>query len=349
MTMQGTAPLTLTAASAVAGARRRRSVPIQPLFTAAVVLGVLVYVQGNSFHEDLFLLSATYSLLALGLYIPFVMTGALSMAYSAYLSIGGYAVARIATETGLPVLLGVVFGAAISAVVAVLVGLVTSRLSSFYLAAVTLLFAGAFEAWVLDTKGITNGASGIGGIRGFSAFGTELTRSQYLAVATVTVWILACGINRMRSGNFGIALRARHEVPIAVEAGGIKVTTLTLISLALGAAIASMGGALFTAYNGSISPETFTLPVVFLAVFMPLLGGRNNAWGAVLGAGIVVYSQFNFTWFEGTGTLMFSLAVLFVLLVAPNGILGLITAGWRTGLRVAGRSRSSSEGGGDDG
>jgi branched-chain amino acid transport system permease protein len=80
------------------------------------------------------------------------------------------------------------------------------------------------------------------------------------------------------------------------------VSTLTLISLAAGAAIASVGGALFTSYNGAVGPETFTLPVVFLAVFMPLLGGQQSAWGAVLGALVVVYSSFNFTWFEETGT-----------------------------------------------
>ena len=130
------------------------------------VVASLLYVQGNAYHQDLLMLMATYGLLALGMYIPFIMAGSLSLAYTVYLTVGGYSVAWISHHTDLPIVVGIVIGAVLSAVIAVILGFATRRLSSFYLAAVTLLFAEAFDTWLVDAEGITNGASGFSGVAG---------------------------------------------------------------------------------------------------------------------------------------------------------------------------------------
>ena len=61
---------------------------------------------------------------------------------------------------------------------------------------------------------------------------------------------------------------------------------LTSVALAIGAAVAAIGGGLFTYSVGSVTPETFTLNLVFLAIFMPLIGGAGTPWGAVVGAAL---------------------------------------------------------------
>jgi branched-chain amino acid transport system permease protein len=143
------------------------------------------------------------------------------------------------------------------------------------------------------------------------------------------VWLCALVVSRLNRSPFGVATRATREVPVAVEAAGISTTGLTLFCFAVGAAIASIGGGLFATVNRSVGPETFTLTIVFLAIFMPLLGGQGSAWGAVAGAVLVVIFTFRLTIFRGTGTLVFALAVLIVLIAAPKGILGYIAEGGR--------------------
>ncbi|WP_084262829.1 branched-chain amino acid ABC transporter permease [Actinomadura formosensis] len=299
------------------------------LGTLVLTLGVIAWAGGDLFRQDLALLGATYALLALGMYLPFNLAGALSLAYSAYVAIGGYAVGLVATETGWPLPVAYLLGAVASAVLAVVLGFATRRLSGFYLAAVTLLFGVAFQSFLLDAKEITGGALGIGSIRPLTLFGGEVDRRSFIALTLLVVWIVAVAVDRVRRSPFGVALQSSRDVPAAVEAAGIGVPALRLTVLGAGAAIASVGGGLFTTANQTIGPDTFTLSLVMLAIFMPLLGGQGSAWGAVLGAVLVVELTFNLQIFERAGSLIFGIAVLAVLLIAPRGILGYAGQGAR--------------------
>jgi branched-chain amino acid transport system permease protein len=78
--------------------------------------------------------------------------------------------------------------------------------------------------------------------------------------------------------------------------------------------------------NG-IQPDDFTISIVFLAIFMPILGGTGTPWGAVLGAAIVVEFTVNIPSFTAGGLLLVSLAVLVVMLVAPQGVLSYLDSG----------------------
>jgi branched-chain amino acid transport system permease protein len=75
---------------------------------------------------------------------------------------------------------------------------------------------------------------------------------------------------------------------------------------------------------GSVSPDTFKLDLVFLAIFMPLLGGSGTPWGAVLGAVIAVELTLNLNIpnVNLSGTLILAVGVLIVMLVAPRGVIG---------------------------
>lgn len=302
---------------------------LSPLLALVAGVALLAWAAGNPFNQDLFALTATYSLLALGMYIPFVLAGSLSMAYPAYLALGGYAVALVATRTDWPLLAGFVLGAALSALLAVVLGLATRKLSSFFLVAVTLLFATAFETWLNSTQPVSGGAAGIGGVRPMELFGIELTRDALIPVLLILVWTTGVLVDRLRRGLFGMVVQASRDVPVAVEAAGVRVPTLRLVTLGIGAALASLGGSVFVVFNQAINPETFALHIVFLALFMPLLGGQATAWGAVLGAFVVVQFTFNLDSVGQSGTLLFTAAVLVVLLVAPKGILGYAGALWR--------------------
>lgn len=302
------------------GARWRRLLP-----PALAVLGaglLLSWAGGSGFKQDLLVLVAVYALIALGMYIPFVLAGSLSMAYAAYAAIGGYAVAIIATKTDLPVILGWVLGPAVSALVAAILSLLTRRLSGFYLAAVTLLFSLAFEPWLIEAKELTGGSGGIGGIPAPVLFGWEPPRPLLVAGALLLVIVVTVLVERVRTGSWGVIVRTMRDVPSAVEAAGVRTTTLTTVALAVGAAVASLAGALFASFVLSVTPETFTLSIVFMAIFIPLIGGQGSAWGCAVGAIIVVQLTLNMPGFEGSGQLVLAIGVLLILLVAPAGLLG---------------------------
>lgn len=300
----------------------------QPLAAALVGLGLIVWLGGSRFQLDLLSLTSTYALLALGMYLPFVMAGVLSMAYSAYAVIGAYSVAVISRDTDWPIWIGWIAGAALSAIVAVVLSLVTRRLSGFYLAAVTLLFATAFEKWVISTPWL-GGAVGIGGIRHVDFFGYEPSGVVEIGITFAFVIAVATLLDRLRRSPLGATYRFMNEKELPVLTSGVGTAGLRTIGLAAGAAIASTGGALFATHVGGITPSTFTLNVVFLAIFMPLIGGRGSAWGAVVGAVIVVQLSFNADFLGTGGQLIIAAAVLLILLAVPSGLLGGLGRVWR--------------------
>jgi branched-chain amino acid transport system permease protein len=308
--------------------QRRRWV--ETLSTLVLALLAIAYVRGNVYLEDVAILVATYSMIALGLYVPFIMGGALSMSYNAYLGIGAYAVAVIASKTGLGFGWALPIGMVLSAGVAVLLGLATRRLSGFFLASVTVLFGIAFTTWLIDSGGLTGGGAGIPAFPNPVVFGLKLDHTILVSVAVLLVWVVAVLLTRLRRSPFGVAVRASRRASVAVEASGIRISAIVLVSLALGAIIASLGGSMFALVNNSVIPESFAIDIVFLTVFTPLLGGQDTPWGAVLGAFLVVLFTFELTMFKETGTLLFALAVLVVLVAAPRGLLGYASGGLRT-------------------
>jgi branched-chain amino acid transport system permease protein len=266
------------------------------------------------------------------------MGGALSMAYNSYLGVGAYAMALVATRTDWDLAWSIPIGAVLAAALAVVLGMATRRLSGFYLAAVTLLFGIAFSTWLVDAEALTGGSAGIQSLRSPSIGGQPVSNSVLVAVTVLTVWLVGLLLSRLRSSPFGIVVRTQRRAAIAVESAGVHVSTLSLVTLALGAMVAALGGSMFAVVNHAVLPESFVVDLVFLTMFMPLLGGQDRPWGAILGAVLVVTFTFQLTFFKSTGSLFFSLAVLLVLVAAPRGILGYALLGWE---RLRGRNGSN--------
>ena len=295
---------------------------LEAVVTLMIAVAAIALVIGNPYLEAVALLTATYAFISLGMYLPFIMGGALSMAYNSYLGVGAYAMALVATRTDWDLAWSIPIGAVLAAALAVVLGMATRRLSGFYLAAVTLLFGIAFSTWLVDAEALTGGSAGIQSLRSPSIGGQPVSNSVLVAITVLTVWLVGLLLSRLRSSPFGIVVRTQRRAAIAVESAGVHVSTLSLVTLALGAMVAALGGSMFAVVNHAVLPESFVVDLVFLTMFMPLLGGQDRPWGAILGAVLVVTFTFQLTFFKSTGSLFFSLAVLLVLVAAPRGILG---------------------------
>lgn len=295
---------------------------LEILLSALGATVLIAYGSGASFRQDYVVLIASYGLLALGMYVPFIMSGTLSLAYNAHLGIGAYAAGILSTKAGISSFWGIPVGMVIAATIAVLLGMATRKLTGFYLAGVTLLFALGFETFILNQSDITGGSAGMQ-VASPTIFGYQLGRYEIMVMIVVTLWIIGLLLSRLREAPFGVIVRLRKDIPEAVEASGVNSGTIGLVALGLGAMIASIGGSMFAMMGGVAQPESYALHIVFLAIFMPLLGGQKSPWGAVLGAIIVVVFTFELQLVAEAGTLIFALAILLVLRFAPGGLLGI--------------------------
>lgn len=308
--------------------RRRSTFGSAAVALAALVVVYFGYVLGDSYRLDIAITFTMYALMALGMYTPLFLGGNIDLAYNAYLAAGAYSVALIGTRTNLPLITAIPIGALIAATMALVLGLATSHLTGFHLALVTLLAGTAVYRWIGSSgAGLTGGAGGIGGIPRLHVLGLEFGREQLVAAGFLTVWLVALCLSRFRRSLPGLAVRLNRASVPAAEAAGVPTRSVRLFSLATGAAIGSLGGVFIALMNQFILADSYAPEIVFLVMFLPLLGGITTPWGAVLGAAVLCFLNEASSFLEGPGPLVFGGASLLILILLPSGLIGAVALG----------------------
>ena len=279
-----------------------------------LVLPLLLQSFGNAWVRiaDMALL---YVLLALGLNIVVGYAGLLDLGYVAFFAIGAYMYGLLASPhltesfewigamfpTGLHTPLWIVIPAAagLAGFFGILLGAPTLRLRGDYLAIVTLGFGEIIRVFMnnLDHPvNITNGPKGLNQIDSISFFGLNLGRPvtvagfeivsvslyYYLFLVLVVLSVVIC--HRLELSRVGRAWMAIREDEIAAKAMGINTRNLKLLAFGMGATFGGVSGAMFAAFQGFISPESFSLMESVMIVAMVVLGGIGHLPGVILGA-----------------------------------------------------------------
>jgi branched-chain amino acid transport system permease protein len=243
-----------------------------------------------------------YMVLALGLNLVVGWGGLLDLGYIAFFGVGSYVYAIFdSAKFGyhVPSILIIPAATIVGALVGLLVGLPSRRLSGDYLAIVTLFFLELFET--VATNGnqifghnVTGGALGIPNVYPLSFAGHTLAVQHqgifavsYYYIAIVMFVIVYVALRFLNNSRTGRAWRSLREDTLAAEVMGMPVNWLKLMSFATGAGVAALAGSLSTALNASVYPLNFS-PVVLITVYaMVILGGSGSQPGAVLGAILV--------------------------------------------------------------
>jgi branched-chain amino acid transport system permease protein len=238
------------------------------------------------------------SILTLGLNLQWGSTGVFNAGVVGFYAIGGYAFAILTAPArpelignlGLPWIVGIVGALAVSAVVAIFVGLATIKLRGDYLAIATFGIAVTIQLIALNWEGLTGGSLGLTSIpRPLSGvFTTPLSYNLfYLALTAGFCFLVYWALERVSRSPWGRALKAIREDEGAAIALGKNATSLRLQAFVLGSAVMGLSGALYVSFIGFISPFDF-LPIITFQVWtMLIVGGSGNNKGALLGTLIV--------------------------------------------------------------
>jgi branched-chain amino acid transport system permease protein len=298
---------------------------------AAVILsvGYVLWVDGDVYKRGLLVLGTAYALLGLGIWIPLVLGGRLSVSYNAYFASGAYAVGLLGTKTDLPLVLAIPAGALAAAAIAAVVAFACRGLSGYHLAVATIAVAHLADRVLIDQSGITGGSTGIGGIPQIQLFGWTLDADRLAIGGLLLTWLVAVVLNRLRDSVWGLTLRLQRDAPVAVESCGASVEFQRSVCVCVGAAVASLAGALLALVNRFIIPESFNFGIVFIVVFVPILGGASTAWGSLVGAALVIWLNNSDAFGDVSGGLVFGAGTLLVLVAAPAGCLGVLYAAYR--------------------
>ena len=329
---------------------------------------ILLLLQGmGNFWVRIADMALLYVLLALGLNIVVGYAGLLDLGFVAFFAIGAYmygllasphlseSFAWIATSfpTGLhlPIYLVIPAAAALAGVLGILLGAPTLKLRGDYLAIVTLGFGEIIRVFLnnLDHPvNITNGPKGLNQIDSIHFWGLNLgkpvdilgfqlnsvTQYYYLFLALVLFSVVIC--HRLELSRIGRAWMAIREDEIAAKAMGINTRNMKLLAFGMGASFGGVSGAMFAAFQGFVSPESFSLMESVMIVAMVVLGGIGHLPGVILGAVLLSALPEVLRWVSGvfdlqllTGgrldasilrQLLIALAMIIVMLWRPRGL-----------------------------
>jgi branched-chain amino acid transport system permease protein len=266
-------------------------------------------------YNTLVLSVGTNVVLALSIYLT-LSCGLLTVANAAFMAIGAYSSALLTMHTGTPFLLALVLGSSLSALVAIVIGHPTLKLSGVYLAMATLAFGEVVRIFILNAEDLTGGALGLNGI-------PQLASGFSVAGFLVGALYVLLRVSRSRLGRTMAAIR---QDEIATEVMGINVRAYKLFAFVMGAALAGLAGGLHAHFTFFISPNEYGFDRGVEILAMGVLGGTGSPWGAVLGGTLITLLPELLRGLGHYRPLINGIILIVIILYSPKGIWDLIRA-----------------------
>ncbi|MCU1480513.1 MAG: hypothetical protein JWQ19_1299 [Subtercola sp.] len=250
-------------------------------------------------------------------------TGITSFGQAAFFGAGAYTVGLLA-PIALPPLIQLFVGAAVGAILAMIFSLVANRVTGVEFAMLTLVFGESISLLLYRIPAL-GGESGLPGIPRGAIFGTSLFSDKtFWWYAIAITGVLAIVIRRLRGSTFGASLTAVRDNPLRASALGINVKLSRIVAFTVAGLLAGVAGALYAQLQGIASPDIMSWTVSGEVIIMCLIGGMHTYWGPAIGA--VIFTVANWALSNSTSSpeLYFGLGLLVIVLVLPEGLLGLV-------------------------
>jgi branched-chain amino acid transport system permease protein len=234
-------------------------------------------------------------------------TGIVSFAHTMFFGIGAYGVAIACTRIGASwgaLGVGILSALAVSALLALVIGLFSLRVRAIFFAMITLAVASAFQTLASQLSEFTGGEDGLSfrlpealqpsfSLSEEPFLGVDLDGrflSYYLLFFSVLVLFLL--LLRVVNSPFGRVLQAIRENDFRAEALGYRTVVYRTLSSVISALFATMAGALLAIwlrYNGPDTSLSFEIMIDILLIVV--IGGMGTMYGAVIGSALFVVAQ----------------------------------------------------------
>jgi branched-chain amino acid transport system permease protein len=250
-----------------------------------------------------------HGMLALSIYIT-LACGQLSLGNAAFMGIGAYTAALFTLKLNAPFALALLAGGMLPALVALIIGAPTLRLSGVYLAMATLGFGEVVRVAFLNMS-ITGGSLGLNGIPPK----TELWLLMAVMGALIYFFL------KLRTSRFGRALEAIREDEVAAAVMGIKTTSFKIWAFVVGAFIAGLAGGLNAHFTFFLSPREYGFDFAVDILTFAILGGTGTFWGPLVGSTILTILPEVIRFMGPYRLALNGLILLLVVIYLPNGII----------------------------
>ncbi len=261
-------------------------------------------------------------LLATSLNMVLGFGGMYQFHHAVFYGIGAYGFALIATKTSLPSWAGYLVAPVVAALLSLIMGLITVRLSKLYFGMMQISLGSLVWAVVFRWYSFTGGDDGIHGVCPPEAV-SSTTGSYYftLSVTLVCLWLMY----RIVHSPFGRTFQGIRDNPERTSAVGVDVRRHQLAGLVIAGAFAGVAGSLFVTVEGCAFPELLFWTLSLEILVMCLLGGWFIFLGPMFGAAVMMTLRTFVGIYTEYWTLIMGIVLMLIILFLPEGVLGLFT------------------------
>jgi branched-chain amino acid transport system permease protein len=305
-----------------------KSQQIKIFMVAAALIAIATIVPNtNSFVILLVTRALAFSILVMSLDILLGFTGLASLGQAAYLGVGAYLTAILATKyrfgLGFDFWLVVVFGILIGAALAAIFGLFAIRATGVYFLMITLALGQCVWGLAYRWNSLTGGDNGIN-LRDRPKFGIDLSHDVtffYLVLGLFALSLLLMYI--LVRSPFGQSLTGIRERELRMQILGYNTWLHKYIAFIIAGGFGGLAGVLWAHTAGIVSPENLVLTTSVDALLMAVLGGAGTLVGGVIGAFIVFgmreYLSTLVPWWQYVLGAVYVLTILYL----PGGLMGI--------------------------
>jgi branched-chain amino acid transport system permease protein len=294
-----------------------------------VAMFVAPLVMGSAFWTNMFVLLFVFAAMSVAWNIVGGYAGQLSLGHAVFYGIGGYTATLLTQNFGITPWLGMIAGAAISAVVAVVVSYPTLRLKGPFFALATIAILEVVRLLVIHEESWTGGSSGISLPLNIGwTWMVFREKANYLIIAfalfLLVLWV-SWFIRKSRMGHYLIAIRERED---AARAVGIHTVKVKIMAAVVSAMLTSIIGTFHITYLTFVDPgSAFSLDLSIQIAMFALIGGLGTVAGPIAGTFLVLpVAELARGWLSAVGNgmhgLIYGLILVAVVLTIPRGLAG---------------------------
>jgi branched-chain amino acid transport system permease protein len=311
-------------------------------WTVAIFAAVFFLVIPLTLHEyylSIFNLVWVAVVGALGLNILVGYTGQVSIGHGAFMSVGAYTAANLATRLDSPWPVNLLAGGLMAAAIGAVVGIPSLRIKGLYLAIATLAGQLIIEWTINHVTFISGGVQASIEVArprvGPLVLSSQRAMYYFLLFFVVLAIVGTMNLVRSRVGRAFIAIR---DQDIAAEIIGINIFRYKLLAFAISAFYAGVTGVLYTYFLGIANYEQFQINVSIDYLAMIIIGGLGSVLGSILGAafvtllpivirvgmeafgGLFLAPQTVLNLIPNLRLMLFGALIIFFLIVEPEGL-----------------------------
>ncbi|MET0922786.1 MAG: branched-chain amino acid ABC transporter ATP-binding protein/permease, partial [Xanthobacteraceae bacterium] len=202
------------------------------------------------------------------------------------------------------------------------------RVTGPYLAMVTIAFAFIVQHGTIEWRTLTGGSNGLMGIPPPSIGALIFSEREMAMLAVALAGASLYAFHRLARSGWGMAMVAVRDAEPAARSIGLNPVIVKTAAFSLSAVFTGLAGGIFAPLLMFVAPDSFPFSQSILFLFAVIVGGAGWTFGPVVGALVSVVLPELLSGLAEYRLLFFGAALLVILWVAPEGVLGLLARLW---------------------